>query len=111
VNVFEEVKKGLAKALERLPEIEKISIEVRDGARRRPRTFIVRSGKLVPLFRIKVSIIQMPPALDKKQIEEATKKAVYEATKRVLANVFKIEEPEKYFDLPEIQVYVNIRSF
>ncbi|GEM_PF-5757706 len=109
VNVFEAVRLKLEEVLNSIPEIERAAVETH--RRRETKPFIIRNGKLVPLFRIKINIIQMPPALGKSQIEEATRKAVYETARKVISEVFKIPNIDEYFDLSEIEVYLNIRSF
>ena len=113
VGLFERAKELLKQSIKSLPEVENVNIDLPEE-----RPFVIVNGRIRPVMRLKIKLTQMPPALDTKQVAEASRRAVYEKAREIfyrvlLANIpgFSIEDVDRFVDLEGIDVIVNMRTF
>ena len=110
VGLFERTKEELKESLKRLPEVESVNVDMNED-----RPFGISGGKVVPNIRLKIKLTQMPPALDTKQVEEASRRAVYVKAREVFYRVFlegipgtTIDDVDRFIDISGIDVIVNM---
>ncbi len=98
----------LIETLERLSSMFRGSDIDRIAWNRHSLRYKIVRGKIVPDVNINITLVQLPPSVDKRDVEKTAKEKIFNSIRQILCEILEIEDIEAYIDLSDVKISVNI---